>query len=276
MKKSVLTFALASTAVLYACAAGPQAVSQHAASPADMALGQLMVHSIEVRSGQFDGAPKAVALMLDATQKAPTDTRLLVGLGTAYFLEANASLRPGGNPQNGLAAIQNAHASYARALAIKADDPGALAGHGMASLILGGFQKKPEMISLGMTEMNRAVSLAPNVTGIRLQRAFSGVNQPASPERNAQALEDLGWLADRAQGIRSGDYVRVMRGDVYFETGQSDLARKEYAQVSASPRPGGEEARVRLAALDKGGVAPADIQKLRAATGSNCMMCHGG
>jgi hypothetical protein len=282
VRKQALAFTFAAISALYACATAPalEAVSQQAPaakapSPADTALAQLMLHSFEVRSGNYDGAPKAVALMQAAAEASPNDTRLLVGLGTAYFLEANALLRPGGNPANGLTAIQNAQASYARALAIKADDPGALAGHGMASLILGGFMKKPEWIPQGLAEMNRAVTLAPEVTPIRLQRAFSAVAQAPSPERNATALEDLDFLSVKGQGLRSGDYVRVMRGDVYFETGQPDLARKEYEKVAASPRPGGEEARARLGALAGPGVARADIIKLRNATGSNCMMCHG-
>lgn len=283
MRKQAIAFTAAISA-LCACAtvpgqqaAPPPPQASKTPSPADSVLAQLMLHSFEVRSGHFEGASKAVALMLDATQKMPDDPRVLTGLGTAYFLEANVALAPGGNLANGLAVIQNAHDSYARALAIKADEPDALAGHGMASLILGGVQRKPEMVALGVAEMDRAVKLAPDIAPIRLQRAFSVVNLPVSPERNATVLEDLEFLSVKGQGLRSGDYVRVMRGDVYFETGQPDLARKEYEKVSASPRPGGGEARARLSALASGaGVARPDIARLRNATGSNCMMCHGG
>jgi tetratricopeptide (TPR) repeat protein len=287
MRKSTLAFTLLAASALYACASAPlqetatqqTSVQPAQAKPAQAPNGalkaQLMVHAYEVRSGRFEGAPKAVALMQEATAANPNNADMWVGMSTAHFLAANAALAPGGKLADGLVAIQNAAEASGKALAIDPNNAEALGLHGTAMVILSGFQQKPELRSQGLAELNRGVSLSPNNVSVRLQRAFSNVNMPFTPERNAAAIEDLGFLADKAKGLRSGDYVRVMQGDVYFEIGQPDLARQAYEAASKSPRPGGDEARSRLAALAGPGVAKADIAKLRAATGNNCMMCHG-
>jgi tetratricopeptide (TPR) repeat protein len=284
MKRTTSAFTLACASAIYACAIAPtphqQAFAQQAAPPVapnvDAILMQNMLHAFEVRTGHFESAEKSVALMDEATKASPGDARLWAGLGTAYFLQANASFGPGGKPVDGLAAIQRASEAHARSLAIDPDNAAALAGHGTTMVILATFQQKPEFREKGIAELDRAVAVSPNNTSVRLQRAFSSINLPPSPARNANAIEDLGYLARLANGMRSGDYVRIMLGDVQFEIGKPDLARKEYEAVAKSERPGGAEARARLAALDKGDpVAPADMARLRQATGSNCMMCHG-
>jgi hypothetical protein len=69
--------------------------------------------------------------------------------------------------------------------------------------------------------------------------------------------------------------VRLLRGDLHAESGTSDLAREQYELVMKSSSPASAEARSRLDALQQGGVAAADIKKLRTAAGTNCLMCHG-
>lgn len=284
MRKSSLAIALLGASALYACASAPPhrtAANEASAqpvkpAPASPVRTQLMVHTYEFRSGHFEAAPKAVALMQEATSANPADADMWVGMSTAWFLSANAALGLGGKLADIPVAIQKAVESSAKALAIDPDNAEALGLHGTGIIILSGFQQKPELRDQGLAELNRAISLAPNTTTVRLQRAFSNVNMPVTAERNAVAIEDLGFLADKAKGMRSGDYVRVMQGDVYFEAGKPDLARQAYEAVAQSSRPGGEEARARLAQLAAGSVAGPDIMKLRAATGNNCMMCHGG
>jgi tetratricopeptide (TPR) repeat protein len=284
MRKSTLAFVLCAASALYACAAAPmqQTVAQTApATPpqsaaTDAILAKVTATSYQVRAGHFESVPETVALMQEATLNNPNDARLWAGMGMAWFLSVNAALAPGGKPAEGFAAFQKAADAHARALAIDPDNAEAMSGHGMAMIILSGFQRKPELLPLGIAEMNRAVAIAPGKATVRLQRAFSSVNTPGLAQRADAAIDDLGWLSRKAEGMRSGDYVRVMLGDVLFETGKSDLARKEYEAVSKSPRPAAEEARIRLAALASGApVAPADIARLRSATSSNCVMCHG-
>ena len=239
MKRSTSAFTLACASALYACAIAPapqqQAFAQQAApskpapaaSNVDALLMQTRLHGFEVRVGRFEAASKAVAEMEEATRANPGDARLWAGLGTAYFLQANANFQPGGKLVDGLAAIQRASEAHARALAIDPDNTAALSGHGTSMVILAAFQQKPEFREKGIAELNRAVALSPKGTTARLQRAFSSINLPPSPARNANAIEDLGYLARLANGTRSGDYVHVMLGDVQFEIGRTDLAWKE-------------------------------------------------
>ena len=288
MKKSTLAFTLLAASALYACATAPPqqtfaqqaAPSKPSAAPAvsnvDTILMQLKLHSFEVRTGRSEGAAKGVALMEEATKANPNEARLWAGLGTSYFNKANVSFLPGGKFAEGLSAFQRAEEAHAKALAIDPTNADALAGHGFSMAILASFQPKPGMREEGMAEMARAIELAPANTSIRLQRAFMSVNLPLASRNRAAELEDLGYLARLANGTRQGDYVRVLLGDVLFEGGDAARARQEYEAVAKSDRPGGAEARARLAALDKGeAVATADIMRVRQATGSNCMMCHG-
>ena len=123
--------------------------------------------------------------------------------------------------------------------------------------------------------MNRAVELAPKSTRVRLQRAFSGLSLPDALRNHAAESEDLEFLIELADGSRAGDYVRVMRGDLYFETGKPDLARALYQVVEKSSSSAAVNAKARLSALDRGGIAMSDIKALRTAAGTQCTMCHG-
>ncbi len=115
----------------------------------------------------------------------------------------------------------------------------------------------------------------PRSRRVRLQRAFSGINLPDALRNRANEAEDLDFLIALANGTRAGDYIRLMRADLHAESGASDLARAQYELVAKSSSPASAVATSRLAALDEGGVAAADIKKLRAQAGTNCLMCHG-
>jgi hypothetical protein len=49
----------------------------------------------------------------------------------------------------------------------------------------------------------------------------------------------------------------------------------QYEVVAKSTSPASADAAARLTALNQGGVPAADIKKLRAQAGTNCLMCHG-
>lgn len=66
-----------------------------------------------------------------------------------------------------------------------------------------------------------------------------------------------------------------MRGDLYFELGDVDLAKRQYEAAAKSASPAATEVQSRLTALGQGGVAATDIKTLRSAAGANCVMCHG-
>ena len=110
---------------------------------------------------------------------------------------------------------------------------------------------------------------------MRLQRAFSGSNLPDTLRNKANEAEDLDFLIALSNGTRAGDYIRLLRGDLHAENGASDLSRAQYELVAQSASPASAEATLRLAALGQSGVAAADIKKLRAQAGTNCLMCHG-
>jgi hypothetical protein len=137
------------------------------------------------------------------------------------------------------------------------------------------LQKAPELAAKGAAEMNRAVELAPNSVRVRLVRAFNGPSLPGSLRNHETEAEDLDFLIRISEGTRPGDYMHLMRGDLYFELGKSDLAKGQYEIANRSTSPAAAEAAGRLTALTQGGVSMTDIKKLRSAAGSNCALCHG-
>src|SRR5262249_51916458 len=147
--------------------------------------------------------------------------------------------------------------------------------HGGVQAMMASFQQQPQLAAKGVAEMNRAVELAPNSVPVRLARAFNGLSLPDGLRNHAAEAEDLDFLIKVAGGSRPGDYLHILRGDLYFELGQIDLARSQYEVAGKSASPAAAESKARLTALTQGGVAAADIKKLRSAAGANCVMCHG-
>jgi hypothetical protein len=118
----------------------------------------------------------------------------------------------------------------------------ALATHGGVQAMMASFQQAPQLAAQGVAEMNRAVELEPNSVRVRLTRAFNGLNLPGALRNNAAEAEDLDFIISVAEGSRQGDYLHIMRGDLYFELGKLDLAKSQYQMGAA---------------------------------GANCAMCHG-
>jgi len=119
------------------------------------------------------------------------------------------------------------------------------------------------------------VELAPQSIRVRLMRAFAGSNLPAELRNQAAEAEDLDYLISVSEWGTAGDYMRIMRGDLEFETGKPELARAMYRNVENTGSGASMDAKARLAALDAGGVSMTDIKALRTAAGAQCAMCHG-
>jgi tetratricopeptide (TPR) repeat protein len=181
----------------------------------------------------------------------------------------------GGKPADAMIAGQKGSQTLEHALKLNPDHAEALAIHGGMQAMMATFLQAPQLAAKGVADMNRAVELAPNSVRVRLTRAFNGLSLPGALRNHAAEAEDLDFLIRAAGKSRQGDYVHIMRGDLYFELGQPDLARNQYEIAGNSASPAATEAAARLAALAQGGVPAVDIKKLRSAAGANCTMCHG-
>jgi hypothetical protein len=238
---------------------------------------RMLAYSYQARVGKYEVGNEAVAMMEAATAADPGNAELWAQLGGAYGLQAMQFTLPGKNPVEAFPILGKAIAAQSKALETDPDNLVALGGHGSNAMIFSLIQRKPELGQKGIAEMNRAVELAPkNRSQVqRLLRMQTLLNMPEQYRNRPVEIEDLDYLIGISQGTRQGDYVRVLKGDVAIEMGKPEIARVEYVAASKSPRAGGDIARQRLAALDKGSVPAADIAKLRTEIGQ-CTACHGG
>jgi tetratricopeptide (TPR) repeat protein len=235
---------------------------------------QARLYQFKFRAGDMSVIPPYVAMLEDATKAEPDNADLWYAMGVAYLAQGARALMPGGAPADTMPALQKGPAALRRALQINPDHAEALGQQGAIQALMGSFMQAPAMAAKGVTAMNHAVELAPTSTRVRLLRAFNGLNLPDALRNHATEGEDLDFLAQVAGSSRAGDYVRIMRGDLYFETGKADLARELYQAVGKSSSPAAADAKARLVALDQGGVAMSDIKALRGAAGAQCTMCH--
>lgn len=260
-------------AVAVVLATSVAAAAQTSQATGDV-LRRALLYQFQFRSGRTDVIPEYVAMMEAATKADSENADLWNAMGVAYLAQgADAMLR--GKPAEAMPAIQKGPAALEHALRLNPNHAEALATHGGIQALMGSYMQRPDAVANGVAEMNRAIALAPRSPRVRLQRAFSGVNLPNAVRNRAAEAEDLDFLIAHANGTRAGDYIRLMRGDLYAETGEYDLARGQYEVVATSTSPAGADAQRRLAALDEGGVPGADIKKLRQSAGATCVMCHG-
>jgi tetratricopeptide (TPR) repeat protein len=234
-----------------------------------------MQYQVEFRSGKLDVAPAYVALLEGATRETPGNADLWYALGRAYLLQGARAMLPGGNPSEAMPALQKGPAALRRALQINPDHPQALAQLGGVQALMASMVNARGMAERGVADMNRAVALAPDSTMVHLTRAFLGLTLPDNLRNHATEFEDLNYLVDSAGEGTSGDYVRIMRGDLHFEMGKPELARADYLAVVSSANAASVEGAKRLAALDGGGVPMQQVKALRTAAGAQCSMCHG-
>lgn len=240
------------------------------------ALVQAQLQVLRARTGDADAAAKGVAGLETAVAAVPDSAPLWAALGRSQITQASLAMAPGGNPANAAGGFRGASVAYEKALKLDPNHVEALSGHGALLTAMAAFQRKPELADQGMAEMTRAVELAPTATTPRLNRAFSGVNTAPAKRDTATVVQDLTFLTEVARGSQPADYIHLLLGDLYYETGKPDLARQHYLAAARSNAKAEPEARARLASLASGTVPFAEIQKVRAATGTNCAMCHGG
>lgn len=273
----LLTLIFVWLALIVAFAHSVAAMAQTPMLTATDVLGKAMAYQIQFRTGRTDILPQYVAMLEEATQAEPDNADLWAAMGTAYLAQAAKALMPGGNQADALVPMQKGPAALRRALQINPNQAEALSRLGGVQAMFGALMQAPQMTARGIAQMNHAVELAPDSIRVRLQRAFSGLSLPDALRNNAAEAEDLDFLiaAADADANRAGEYVRIMRGDLYFELGKSDQARAMYQSVAAGGSSPGAEAKARLAAMDHGGVLVANIKALRTAAGAQCAMCHG-
>jgi hypothetical protein len=251
------------------------AASAQTTDTAKTTLQRALAYQFQFRAGQTEVVPEYVAMLEEATKSDAENADLANAMGVAYLAQGARAMMPGGHPADAMAALPKGLAALERAMQLNPNHAEAMATHGGVTAFMGLFQQGPSGAAKGVDEMNRAIALAPTNRRVRLQRAFSGINLPDALRNRANEAEDLDFLIALANGTRPGDYIRVMRGDLHAENGASDLAREQYATVATSASPASAVAASRVAALDAGGIPPAEIKKLRAQAGTNCLMCHG-
>jgi hypothetical protein len=271
MKKSNIVF----TAL--GCLAMCAAAWSQTATPSTAAdiLRQARNYQFQFRTGHYGVVPQYVAMLEEATSADPGNADLWDAMGVAYLAQAAGTMLSGGKPADAMAAIEKGPQALERALKLNPDHPGALAIHGGVQAAMASLQQQPDLAAKGVAEMNRAVQLAPSSVRVRLQRAFSGINLPDALRNHTAEAEDLDFLIDVAGKSRPGDYLHILRGDLYFEFGQPDLGRNHYEIAGRSPSPAATLAQTRLTELSEGGIPVTAIKRLRTAAGTNCVMCHG-
>jgi tetratricopeptide (TPR) repeat protein len=271
----VLTFLFIAFAICSAALKSAAAIAGEGDAPVRAVLGQAMQYQIEFRNGKLDVAPAYVSLLETATRETPGNADLWYAMGRAYLLQGARSLLPGGDPAAAMPAMQKGIESLKRALQIDPDQPQALAQLGGVQALRASMANAPDMANRGVAEMNRAVLLAPDSTMVRLTRAFLGLTLPDRLRNHTTEFEDLDYLIQNADVGTAADYVRIMRGDLHFEIGKSELARADYNAVLHTGTAASAEAGRRLADLESGGVPMEKIKALRVSAGAQCSMCHG-
>jgi tetratricopeptide (TPR) repeat protein len=210
-----------------------------------------------------------------ALENDPADDVLWNAMGVAYLSKGARALLPGGTPADAVLAIKKGLASLERAVEINPNHAEALVTLGGMQALMASFSGNQADVAKGVAAMNRAVEISPNSTRVRLQRAFSGLNLPANLRDHSTEVEDLQFLLNLAGGMRSGEYVRILQADLFFELGNTERARQQYEIAASSGTAASDQAATRLESLKAGAINAADIRKLRQAAGSQCTMCHG-
>lgn len=250
------------------------ALAQAPGPTAAEVLEQSRRHQLQLRTGDTTVIAPWVAMLEAATAAEPQDADLWYWLGYAYLAQGALALAAE-KPMDAMPAMQKGPAALRQALKINPDHAEALSQLGGIQTLLGPVLQLPAMAPRGVAQMNRAVELAPRSLRVRLMRAFAGPNLPTELRNTAAEAQDLDYLIEVAEFGTAGDYIRIMRGDLDFETGRIESARAMYRTVEDSGSGASAEAKARLLALDNGGVPMEAIRALRAAAGAQCAMCHG-
>jgi hypothetical protein len=244
MATKIATWIFIALATVIAAMHSAAVLAGGATPKAEDILGRAAQYQREFRAGDMAVVPDYVAMLEAATRAEPENADLWYAMGRAY-------------------------------LQINPDHPLALAQLGGVQALMASMLNQPALATQGVADMNRAAQLAPDSTMVRLTRAFLGLSLPDSLRNHASEFADLDFLIEGAEWGAAADYVRILRGDLFFETGQPAQARADYRSVAGAGSAATSTANKRLLALDQGGVAMADIKALRTAAGAQCAMCHG-
>jgi predicted Zn-dependent protease len=237
---------------------------------------QAWTYILQARQGDAAAAEKAVALLEQATRTKPEDTSLWNLLGRSYLFTLSAQSPGTASLDKVVSAVTAASGAFDHVLSVNPGDPTALSGHGMAVTLLGAFKQEPKALFKGFEEMNRAVELDPKTTHLRLTRGFTMVNMPPPIRDTSKVIDDLSILIQAAKDSnqRAVDWLHIMLGDIYFETGQIGPAKAQYEAAAIDSSVTRDQAQSRLEALHGGSAPSAEIMRLRSGLGSNCTMCH--
>ena len=210
-----------------------------------------------------------------ATAADPGSADLWNALGEAYLTHAATAGKRGDQDRAALRAnFERASSAYERALQLDPRDARALGGHGMTLVVLASFARRADWVTRGLAEMARAVALEPNDVRVRLARAFTEVNLPPAMRDTPAIQDDFAFLLQRTDGTRPGDVLRILRGDLFAESGAAGSARRDYLAADRAGSSSQAQSRARLIALDRDEPPRAAIAELRSRLASDCMMCH--
>jgi tetratricopeptide (TPR) repeat protein len=240
-------------------------------------LQQTKDYQLRFRDGELDVATANVALLEQATAAETGNADLWQAMGLAYvYLAARATL-PGGNRGDLMFALQKGMPALNRALQIDPDHAEALSVRAGMRALMGRGLNQPQLVSQALSDMNRAVELAPESVSVRLTRAFGGPGMPEDLRNRANEAADLDFLIEVSEWNRAGNFMTILRADLHLENGEVDSARELYQViVGTGAASAAQLARSRLALLPQGKDAVMkDILALRAVAGTQCSMCHG-
>jgi tetratricopeptide (TPR) repeat protein len=236
-------------------------------------LAQSRTYQYQFRAGDMTVLDPWVAMLDEATRAEPQDADLWYWLGYATLAQAAKALQTG-NTTDAMSAMQKGPAALREALKLNPEHAPALSQLGGIQTLLGPVLQLPAMAPRGVAQMDKAVELAPGSIRVRLMRAFAGPNVPPELRNTAHEAEDLDFLIEAAEWGTAGDYVRILRGDLYWELGQPEQARKMYRTVEGTGSGASADASARLKALQRGPIPMAEVKALRTAAGAQCAMCH--
>ena len=226
---------------------------------------------LEYRQGNPAVVEPLVKSLEDAVARSGGNAKLWEALGHAY-MSKQGSMYAGPPDMPALIATgERARDAYAKSLALDGKNSLALAGHGMATMVVSQLKGDGPGVMAGVEEMNTAVRQEPEGTRVRLTRAFTIIHLPPAMRDTNAVIEDLKLIMDDAPGGRPEDVIHVLLGDVYAETGDLKAARAEYEQVTGASSFAAEQAKMRL---KDGAATPEMIAQVRIGTGTRCAMCH--
>jgi hypothetical protein len=229
---------------------------------------------LEFRQGNYEVAKPLVKRLEDAVAQSRDNAKLWEALGHANMSLQGSMFKPPLDMPALIAVGERARDAYARSLALSANDASVQVNHGMAAMVVSQLKGDGPGMMAGVEEMNAAVRQVPKSTRARLTRGFTIIHLPPGMRDTNAVTEDLQFIMDTAPGGRPEDVLHVLLGDVYAEMGNLEGARGEYTQVSGASAFAAEQAKLRLADLEKGAIPAASIAMVRSGTGTKCAMCH--